>query len=178
MIHYLNLELADTLGNLLNRAISKSLNNKQIFPGWEQDFSPLFSSEIGLQLKEKLETLACDVEIQYEGFNFYQGISSIMDVLRLTNVFVQEEKPWELKKTDLERLRFVLHVTFESLRVCGIILQPVVPNISKMLLDKLGICPSARTWKHAKQLSWTRDSSLNYDLSEQKTVLYQKLRGT
>jgi len=177
MVHYLNLELADTLGNLLNRATSKGVNKNQTFPCWEMEFIELSATGIGFKLMAKLSSLAEDVEVNYEAFNFYQGIISTMDVLRLTNQFVQEEEPWKLKNSDLERLNFVLHLTFESLRVCGIILQPIVPNISKMLLDKLGISPSDRTWNHAKQLSWTQHDSCKLDLSEEKCVLYQKLRG-
>ena len=99
-----------------------------------------------------------------------------MDVLRLTNLFVQEEKPWELKNTNRDKLEFVLHLTMESLRVCGVTLTPIVPSISKMLLDKLGIPQSKRFWKDAQCLSWKSGYSQLGLLSKDKTVLYKKLR--
>ena len=52
-----------------------------------------------------------------------------------TNKYFSDEKPWELAKNDLERMNTVLWVTCEMLRNFGIILQPVLVDGSKKLLD-------------------------------------------
>lgn len=63
-------------------------------------------------------------------------------------------KPWELKKNPNETLKLdtVLHITLETLRVCGIILQPVIPELSKTILDKLSVDVSKRTWDDTEHL--------------------------
>ncbi|XP_023349424.1 methionine--tRNA ligase, mitochondrial isoform X2 [Eurytemora carolleeae] len=151
MLHYLNHELADTLGNLLNRSCSNGVNPSQIIPDW----NPCF-----------------------------QGIVLIMDVLRLTNLFVQEEKPWELKKMNPERLNFVLALSLESLRVCGILLQPIVPSLAHTLLSKLMEPTDTRLFIHCKHHPWQEKGAAKgpqttlcgRGLRVDKVVLFKKIR--
>ena len=96
-----------------------------------------------------------------------------MTVLRLTNQFVQEQQPWTLKsEADQEKLQWVLSTCFETLRICGILLQPVVPRLSSKLLDKLGICEDQRSWEEAKPSVHKQEGKLN----QEKTVLFSKIR--
>ena len=96
-----------------------------------------------------------------------------MDLLRLTNQFVQTEQPWTLKQeTDRDRLRWVLAASFESLRISGILLQPVVPSLATSLLDKLNIETSERGWEAARP----GQRSEAGHLAQGKTVLFKKIR--
>jgi len=178
MLQLINHELADTLGNLLNRSSSKGVNPKQIVPEWRPEFKE-YETDISRSLIQHLESLADSVSPAYEAFNFYQGIVMIMDVLRLTNSFVQDEKPWELKKTDLQKLDFVLALSLESLRICGILLSPIVPGISNNLLNKLQVPVSSRSMKNCSEFAWstqpTEKLSLK-NLHEDKIVLFKKIR--
>ena len=70
-------------------------------------------------LKETLKTIRETVEERYESFHYYQGIDIILDCLRQVNALIQEEKPWELKKSDLNRLDSVLNLSLDSLRTMG-----------------------------------------------------------
>jgi len=153
MVHNLNLELADTLGNLLNRTCSTGVNPTQQVPAWSHQYQ-LFHTETSKSLIQHLENLSSLVDNCYDNFNFYQGIVHVMDTLRITNQFVQEEKPWELKKTDTERLQFVLCLALEALRISGILLQPIIPNLANVLLTKLNIPKETRTFEHTKEFTW------------------------
>ena len=74
---------------------------------------------------------------------------------------------------DIERLRTVLHVTMESLRVCGILLQPIVPDLSGRLLDKLAVRDSERAWADAKPVG---RRSEDVPLSDEQVVLFRKIK--
>jgi len=101
------------------------------------------------------------------------GIQKIMEVVRLCNSLVQEYKPWQLIKspnslTDLNRMMFVVN---ETLRITGILLQAIVPNLANDLLDRLGVDADRRLFKDAK----VRRNGPGYQLNELKSsVLFKK----
>jgi methionyl-tRNA synthetase len=172
LVKVLNNELANTLGNLLNRCTSKSVNALQTNPGrpLPQDFDPHCSTQ-GANLLSTLESLGDRVGEEFENFKHAHGVDHVMEVLRRTNEYVQEEKPWELKKSSPERLKVVLHLAMDSLRVCGILLQPIVPNLCTQMLDKLNV--KDRQWKDAKPIKSLSD---DVALSNESVVLFRKIK--
>merc|ERR1712098_224467 len=171
MIQILNLELADTLGNLLNRFSSLKVNKDQVIPQYPYDSDE--TSALTQEIHEIMTKCSLTVGDAYESFKFYQGIVQIMTLLRLVNQFVQEQQPWKLKKEeDQEQRRLILSTIFEALRISGILLQPVVPNLASKLLDKISIKVEERYWDFAQPGLGGRERKL----SETPTLLYQKLR--
>ena len=172
MVKLLNLELADTLGNLLNRCSSKGVNSEKIIPKYPLEYSE--DSQLHDELVRLQEEISSRVGESYNAFHFYRGIVLVMDLLRLTNQFVQTVQPWTLKaETDRDRLHWVLATCFESLRISGILLQPVVPSMAARLLDKLNIESSHRDWAAARPGSRGEAGHLALE----KTVLFTKIRG-
>ena len=114
-------------------------------------------------LFDQLETLSERVGESYADFQFYDGLVAIMDTLRATNSMVQEEQPWVLGKTDPERRDWVLAVVLESLRVCGVLLQPCVPSISSKLLDRLNVPIAERDWQASKPILRGQSRPLGQD---------------
>jgi methionyl-tRNA synthetase len=59
------------------------------------------------------------------------------------NATVQAHQPWTLVKSQddssQQHLRVVLHVALETLRVCGILFQPMMPELTERLLTRLGV---------------------------------------
>ncbi len=75
------------------------------------------------------------------------------------------------------RLDFVLCLGLESLRVSGLMLSPIVPTMSRRLLDRLAVGSAERTWSSCSQLAWRAGLlGLTRPLSEEKVVLYRKIR--
>lgn len=80
-----------------------------------------------------------------------------------TNKLMQESSPWKLVKTDSITpaqqilLDEIIYVCVESLRICGILLQPFMQSKSKHLLDLLGVDPNERMFSHTMARS-----DLNY----------------
>lgn len=59
-----------------------------------------------------------------------------------------EARPWE-KQTPSEEVQAVAQLMHDTLRVCGILLQPFMPSKAATLLDALGVPEDCRTWAHA-----------------------------
>jgi methionyl-tRNA synthetase len=174
MKKYLNAELANTLGNLLNRVTSSTINPSQIYPSRPKH--PFSSSTT--ELINQYTNLPVLVTKAYDSYEFYHGIIAIMDVLRTCNAYVQHEQPWILAKsaiqTDKERLQTLIYLTFECLRICGILLQPIVPSIAKQLLDILGINQAKRTIDDCNTMIEYNEKKLNLSTHE-RVSLYQRL---
>ncbi len=174
MKKYLNAELANTLGNLLNRVTSSTINPSQIYPS-----RPLHSfSSSATELIDQCTNLPLRVTTAYDSYEFYHGIIAIMDVLRVCNGYVQHEQPWLLAKSsndiDQQRLQTLIYLTLECLRICGILLQPIIPSISKQLLDILDIEQTERTLHDCKMLIKHNEKKLNI-IPNERISLYQRL---
>ena len=116
------------------------------------------------------------VREHFEACNFYKGIDSIVTTLHTGNRFFESQKPWELRKKQLSlHLNCVLHLTMETLRVCGILLQPIVPELSDTLLKKLGIPKENRMWKDIKPFSWEQNNLCDIPISAEKLTLYNRI---
>jgi len=171
LVKVLNAELANTLGNLLGRCTGKVMNPDQVVPKWTEESLSL-CSEHSRGVMCQAEALAPEVQRHFEDFNFYLGIEKIMDFLRSANVLQSEEEPWKLMKTGNKDRAAVLNVIgLESVRVSAILLQPVVPHLSDVILNKLGV--SDRNWSDALTFAWK--TNVHYKFSNEKAVLFKKL---
>lgn len=149
----LNAELADTFGNLLSRVCAKVINASQTVP--EIDFDELdeiLKVDISQQLIDLLKELPNKCEHHFDDYNFYKVVDEVIKVLHTANGFTEIYKPWELRKDPnaSRRLNTVLRIVFETLRITGIILQPIVPQMSSRLLDKINVDRRERTWNDLK----------------------------
>ncbi|GBN89342.1 Methionine--tRNA ligase, mitochondrial [Araneus ventricosus] len=152
MHRMVNAELADTLGNLLSRSCAPALNPEQVFPKfYHNSLDDLKDSNVE-SLINNTSDLPDKVQRHFMEGYFYKGIDDIMACLRDANAFMQSNKPWELVKMKDEKsketLSTMLHVVLEVLRISGVLLQPVVPNLSKRLLTKLQVPEEQRGWEN------------------------------
>lgn len=113
----------------------------------------------------------------YESFNFYRVADSVMATLHRANLFFETTKPWELKKKpdSAEKLNTVLHLSLETLRISALMLHPLIPNISRRLLDKLGVAEEQRNFESAKIVSWKDADFKERKLSPEKVVLFRRI---
>ena len=94
----------------------------------------------------------------------------------MANKFFEMQKPWELKKKqETSHLNAVLHLTMETLRVSGIVLQPIVPDLCDVLLNKLGVSPSRRMWRDIRPFSWELREVNDTPISSEKVTLYKRI---
>jgi methionyl-tRNA synthetase len=142
----------------------------------EADLLQTLGSE-ATTLLAAIESLPKIVDEHYESFNIYKGIDAIMSVLRHTNVLVQNTAPWSLAKsedaTDLQKLEHLLFLAFEALKVCGVLLSPVTPHLSAILLEKLRYSLPDQLDLAAFSLPATANSSRQ--LGQQKVTLFNRI---
>ena len=63
---------------------------------------------------------------------------------------MQSRAPWDLNKLeDEERINKVIYLCIESIRICGILLQPYMPAKMTQLLDMLGVADDSRVYSKA-----------------------------
>lgn len=142
----------NTLGNLLSRVCAKAVNSQQIIPALTKQ--QLNDYDSCLRLVEKLYQLPAKCEKHFDANNFYLAIDEVIFTLHMTNSMLQETNFWSFAKdpTMNDKLNAVLALVFESLRICGIILQPVIPNMCERILSTLNV--EERSWE---------DAQLNFD---------------
>uniref|UniRef100_A0A182QE22 Methionine--tRNA ligase, mitochondrial n=1 Tax=Anopheles farauti TaxID=69004 RepID=A0A182QE22_9DIPT len=168
VLRILNSELADTLGNLLSRCCGKALNAGSIFPAVDEDaFEALQNIDATKRMLEVLEEMPDKTLNHYRNYNFYLVVDTVVHLLHTANNFFESTAPWKLKKSDNPKdramLKTIISVTMEVLRQTGIVTQPIVPELSRQLLDKLKISQSARRWDDLNVSFRTYDTALGVE---------------
>lgn len=129
----MNADLANNLGNLAQRSLSmvaKNLGGVVPEPG---EFT-----EADQQILDEAQKLLDVSRNFYETQEFSRALEATWAVLHDTNAYFAEQEPWVLRKTDPDRMATVLYVTLEVLRRVALLVQPVMPDSSSLLLDALG----------------------------------------
>ncbi len=136
LIDRINSELANTLGNLVQRTISMGhkyfdgkIENKKVVEDVDKEFISLINS-LDSKVEEKMDSL-----------HISDALTEIFDVLRASNKYIDDTTPWILAKDEdkADRLETVLYNLFESIRICGLLLEPFMPDTSKEILRQLNI---------------------------------------
>ena len=130
LIERINSDLANILGNLVNRTISMS---HKYFDGIVTN--PKVNDTMDDNLIEKVEKLGLNVKNKMDQLKIADAIDEIFDVLRTSNKYIDETTPWILAKDPLkqERLKTVLYNLIESIRICAVYLQPFMPETSEKI---------------------------------------------
>lgn len=146
-VNVVNTDLVNNLANLLQRASTRKLNPKQIYPAFHLK---LLSGDLNIlanSLIENLNQLRDQCMEHYNSMMIYKSLDSICAAARQTNVFFQLSQAWKLDSS--EKLSTILHLVYEAVRICNILLQPVVPEYATRSLDRLGIREKDRCLEEA-----------------------------
>ena len=120
-----NTDLANILGNLVNRTISMS---HKYFDGVVSKTD--ISTEFDASLIDKLSHLGEKVKSKMDNLRIADAIDEIFSCLRASNKYIDETTPWILAKDEkeIDKLRTVLYNLIESIRICAVYLQPFLPQ--------------------------------------------------
>lgn len=134
LIERINSDLANTLGNLVNRTISMS---HKYFDGIV--YEPTKTEEIDKDLIDLVLDMPKKVEEKMDQLKISDAIDVIFDVLRRCNKYIDETTPWILAKNsdDSERLKTVLYNLLESIRSCAVLLQAFLPDTADEIFHQL-----------------------------------------
>ena len=94
--------------------------------------------------------------------DYASAMESIFQVLSTANRYFSNSAPWELSQpTQQPKQRQILSLVFETLRICSILLWPVMPSSSDKLLDILSVPQHKRSLKDAKMNSLSRETDVS-----------------
>ncbi len=86
----------------------------------------------------RADALLGEARRHMETFSLHLYVGAVFDVVAETNRYFANAEPWKLNKTDPARMRLVLYVTIETLRIVAILMQPIMPGSMARLLDLIG----------------------------------------
>lgn len=139
-----NFDLANDLGNLLNRTIS--MINKYfdgIIPS-----ENLQSTEFDAALKEQAESVRIKYEESMEKMQFSVVLADLWTLVSRTNKYIDETQPWVLAKeeADKPKLGTVMRNLAESLHQIAVMLQPFMTTMPKRMMEQLGLDDKFLAW--------------------------------
>ena len=128
-----NADLANTLGNLLNRTIA--MTNKY-FDGVISNSKK--NEEVDNGLINKANNLKLVVDKNMEKLYISDALEEIFNFLRECNKYIDDTTPWVLaKEGKLERLQTVLYNLLESIRISSVLLTPFMPTTTEKIFSQL-----------------------------------------
>ncbi len=134
MVERMNSDLANTLGNLVNRTISMSnkyfggvVENKEVYDVMDEDFKKVLS-ETPAKVTAKMDEL-----------RVADAISEIFTLFKRCNKYIDETEPWVLAKDEAkkDRLATVLYHLIEGIRMGAVLLQSFMPETSEKILSQI-----------------------------------------
>jgi methionyl-tRNA synthetase len=133
-----NGELADTLGNLVNRITSFSLKH---CGATVPEYDPSRETDIDRRLLELLHTTLERATAELEGYSFKAALEVVMEFARACNRYVDEKAPWSSRKTDMEATKVTLAVCLKAIHGLGVMLLPFIPVASAKIVQAFGRSP-------------------------------------
>ena len=144
IIERINSDLANILGNLVNRTISMA---NKYFDGKisNKNVTTEFDSDLITQIKE----LDGKVDNDMDHLEIGKALDKIFDLLRRSNKYIDETTPWVLAKDEVEKdkLETVIYNLLESIRVSAVELEPFMPETSENILKQLNTSNKETTYQ-------------------------------
>ena len=142
-----NADLANDLGNLLNRTIG--MMNKYFDGVIPTDVK--CETDFDESLKEFASQQIDELENKMDAYHVSEAIQALWKYISRVNKYIDETSPWILaKENDTELLEAVMANLAEALRKIAIMSKPFIPNSSKEILNQLGISEDNATWDNLK----------------------------
>jgi methionyl-tRNA synthetase len=152
MIGRINSELANDLGNLLNRSLTMI---ERFANGTVPAHTPAADTEMEIRLRKTINGLFAAAERHLTNLEFSRAIEAIWDLVQLGNQYIDKSAPWTLAKKaeDKARLDNVLYHGAETLRILSLALYPFMPQTTQEMVRQLGLTVDLSN-PNADELNW------------------------
>lgn len=167
MVERINSDLANILGNLVNRTLSMSnkYNNGVVS-------NPKVSGEFDQELIDLAISTPKKVNEHMAKLRVQDSIDDIFDLLKRCNKYIDETSPWSIAKdeTNKDRLNTVLYNLLESIRISAVLLEAYIPETSKSILDQLNT--QARDFNSIETFGQLEEG---IKITDKPTILFARL---
>jgi methionyl-tRNA synthetase len=138
LVHRINSDLANDLGNLVSR--STAMLNKY-FQGVLPEPGP--AEEIDAVLTEKFSMVLAELDQQMDNLAFNRALRSIWSMVSAANKYIDDTAPWGLAKdpAQQQRLGTVMYNLLETVRLIGLLVSPFMPVTGAKIRTILGLDP-------------------------------------
>lgn len=138
-VNRINFELANDLGNLLNRTIA--MINKYFDGSVPTDTVSHQSNAVDQDYEQMMRDSINEYHQQMERIRFDLALDTVMAMVSRTNKYIDETEPWVLAKNEADRGKLasvMLHLA-EGLRIVAHLLRPFMPNAPEQIFHQLGV---------------------------------------
>ena len=134
LVERINSDLANVLGNLVNRTIAMS---NKYFGGIVENKN--VCEDVDQELKDLALAMPAKSIAKMDEFKASNALDEIFNLLRRTNKYIDETMPWALAKdeTKKDRLATVLYNLIEAIRFSAVMLYPYMPSTATKILDQI-----------------------------------------
>jgi len=166
--HRINADLADDLGNLLNRMMVLA---------HAQQCTTISSGQVWLsdeiELQKLFEDIVRDVQADMKNYFFHRAYAHVWKFIKAVNGYFHGQEPWKVVKSDRAAFERIIAATAQSLYLISRILWPVMPKKMNDLSSALGVEQVVLGQDHLSELcsyKWDRTFIL-----QQRTPLFPKI---
>ncbi len=155
LVRRLNADLANDFGNLVSRSMTMAVN---YFEGLLP--APGTLEEADISLKDAALKVIEDYKDMMKEFAFHKALITVWELIGRANKYIDTMKPWEMAKSNRDRLGTVLNTITEAIRIVSVLLWPVMPQTAEKIQDQLGLgivgveldLASLKEWGRIKQV--------------------------
>lgn len=128
----INNELADILGNFVNRAL---VLTQKYYEGRVPEAGTYTESD--LSVLEQLRNIPKRISSLVYEYKLREAQAEAMNLARLGNKYLADSEPWKLIKTDPERVKTIMHIALQITANLSMVFQPFLPETAKKISDFL-----------------------------------------
>ncbi|MFD4571973.1 methionine--tRNA ligase [Streptomyces sp. NPDC058417] len=136
-----NKDLADTLGNFVNRVLSFS--RKRFGDAVPEGGVP---GEAEARLGEEIARLLAEYETQMEALQFRKAAAALRALWSAGNSYLEEKAPWLQIKTDQEAAALTLRTAMNLIHLYAVVSEPLIPSSSRAMREAFTLPDDTATW--------------------------------
>ena len=136
-----NSDLANDFGNLLSR-VSKLIekNFDSVVP------DPVENTDAENVIQNAAEKVIASIHTLIEEMKIHDALEETLQFIRGVNKYMEQQAPWKLVKEDKTAAGRVLYTAAEALRIGTLLLEPVMPNRTEIVLETLSVSKRELNW--------------------------------